>query len=241
MTRLLADRWQALLPIWTDLASVQLRRGPLWRLGSETAAEAASRRSCWFCKFSFKFFQVPEPKKQDAQVQIVKFHSLFYLQSLSFYPALVYNFLSEEDSDENPLRLKVCVRLYGWSRIQNRHVVRKLQRRMKITPGIGFRVVRLLLQSSNLLSIDPGTFSDACLLGGGDSKSRVKHGSVPSANSMQVLFTCADKFAAKYFDCCSFGLSECSLPSVSCLGFACHVWASLHFACVILGYFMWIC
>ena len=54
---------------------------------------------------------------------------------------------------------------------------------------------------------------------------KVKHGSVPSAISMQVLFTCADKFAAEYFDCCSFGLSECSLPSVSCLGFACHVWA----------------
>ena len=35
-------------------------------------------------------------------------------------------------------------------------------------PGIGFRVVRLLLQSSNLLSIDPGTFLDACLLGGGE-------------------------------------------------------------------------
>ena len=34
--------WQALLPIRTDLASLQLRRGPLWRLGSETAAEAAS-------------------------------------------------------------------------------------------------------------------------------------------------------------------------------------------------------
>ena len=74
----------------------------------------------------------------------------------------------EEDSDGNPLRLKVCVRLYGWSRIQNRRVVRKLQRRVKITPGIGFRVVRLLLQSSNLLSIDPGTYSDACLLGGGE-------------------------------------------------------------------------
>ena len=60
------------------------------------------------------------------------------------------------------------MRLYGWSRIQNRRVVRKLQRRVKITPGIGFTVVRLLLQSSNLLSIDPGTFSDACLLGGGE-------------------------------------------------------------------------
>ena len=34
--------------------------------------------------------------------------------------------------------------------------------------GIGFIVVRLLLQSSNLLSIDPGTFSDACFLGGGE-------------------------------------------------------------------------
>ena len=74
----------------------------------------------------------------------------------------------EEDSEENPLRLKVCVRLYGWSRIQNRLVVRKLQRRVKITPGIGFIVVRLLLQSSNFLSIDPGTFSGACLLGGGE-------------------------------------------------------------------------
>ena len=74
----------------------------------------------------------------------------------------------EEDSDENPLCLKVCVRLYGWSRIQNRRVVRKLQRRVKITPGIGFRVVQLLLQSSNLLSVDPGTFSDACLLGGSE-------------------------------------------------------------------------
>ena len=64
----------------------------------------------------------------------------------------------EEDSDENLPHLKVCVRLHRWSRIQNRRVVRKLQRRVKITPGIGFRVVRLLLQSSNLLSIDPGTF-----------------------------------------------------------------------------------
>ena len=54
------------------------------------------------------------------------------------------------------------------SKFQNCRVVRKLQRRVKITPGIGFRVVRLLLQSSNLLSIDPGTFSDACLLGGGE-------------------------------------------------------------------------
>ena len=73
-----------------------------------------------------------------------------------------------EDSDETSLRLKVCVRLYGWSRIQNRRVVRKLQHRVKTTPGIGFRVVRLLLQSSNLLSIDPGTFSHACLLDGGE-------------------------------------------------------------------------
>ena len=38
---------------------------------------------------------------------------------------------------------------------------------------------------------------------------------------------------AEYFDCCSFELSECSSPYVSCLGVACHVWTSLHFACVI--------
>ena len=98
---------------------------------------------------------------------------IFLEFTLSFGPHEVFDANYEDanleaDSGENPLRLKVCVRLSGCSRIQNRRVVRKQQRRVKITPGIGFRVVRLLLKSSNLLSIDPGTFSDACLLGGGE-------------------------------------------------------------------------
>ena len=113
----------------------------------------------------------------------------------------------EEDSDENPLRLKVCVRLYGWSRIQNRRVVRKLQRRVKITPGIGFRVVRLLLQSSNLLSIDPGTFSYACLLGGGEC--------LHISNNWPIRITTTRSATSLVFAICAWLENFLSIPANS--------------------------
>ena len=112
----------------------------------------------------------------------------------------------EEDSDENLPHLKVCVRLHRWSRIQNRRVVRKLQRRVKITPGIGFRVVRLLLQSSNLLSIDPGTFLDACLLGGGEC--------LHNANNWTIRITTTRSATSLVFAICAFLQHSCQFKLI---------------------------
>ena len=115
--------------------------------------------------------------------------------------------------------------IYGWSRIQYRRVVRKLQRRVKITPGIGFRVVRLLLQSSEskLLSIDPGTFSDACLLGGGEC--------LHNANNWPIRITTTRSATSLVFAICAIDLriSSTSLPIQVNLCFPRHF--RLHSAC----------
>ena len=95
----------------------------------------------------------------------------------------------------------------------------KLQRRVKITPGIGFRVVWLLLQSSNLLSIDPGTFSDACLLGSAEC--------LHNANNWPIRITTTRSASSLVFD---LRISSAFLPIQVNLCFSRHF--HLHSACL---------